>query len=184
MFTLDGLTGTLVDATKRYAISDPDVKRIEGEALAILRAISPDGTRSTAASGDVHGDNDHGIDPDRALVAASDLFHRVTAETHRPDRFDLGDHHTGPADHSYSRKAMRLAYCLKILAEAVSGGSKNEPEDRSIAREIHPPRQSPATEAHVPYFRGEAVNVVSGSDLETAARDIANEIRELDQLGS
>ena len=183
MFTVPGLANMLVDATKRYASSDSDVRNIEQEILAILRAISPGHGADRTIREDARREIDHPADPPDALSRAVDLFHHLTDEPRQPDLSDPTTRISPEPEYSHSRKAMRLAYCVKILAEAASGIGTPGLDERTYAREIHPPRHAPASSAPPPYQEGEIANAIPGSDLESPARDIENEIRELDRLG-
>jgi hypothetical protein len=178
MFTIPALASALVEATKRYAITDADVQKIQPAINAILKAISP-GCDSDSEHAGVKPESDRLPDLHHALSSAVELFHRLTDEPRQPDISDANAEH----EISHSRKAMRLAYCVKILAEAASGDCTTGTDDRTFAREIHPPRHSPATAAPVPYQLGEAANAIPGADLETVARDIENEIHEMNRLG-
>jgi hypothetical protein len=183
MFTVPGLANVLLDATKRYAISDPDVQNIEQEIFAILRAISPGCGADLRTSGDARHATTSRADPPDALSRALDLFHRLTDEPRQPELSAIATQVSPDTAGSHSRRAMRLAYCVKILAEAAPGNETPGTDERTFAREIHPPRHAPASTAPLPYQQGEIANAIPGSDLESVARDIENEIRELDRLG-
>jgi hypothetical protein len=183
MFTISGLANILVDATQRYAISDSDVQNIEQEILAILRAISPGCGADLPTSGEASYETARPADSTDALSRAVDLFHRLTDEPRQPELSGLTTPVSLDAASSHSRRAMRLAYCVKILAEAAPGNGTPGSDERMLVREVHPPRHAPASAVPLPYQQGEIANAVPGSDLESVARDIENEIRELDRLG-
>ena len=183
MFTISGLANILVDATQRYAISDSDVQNIEQEILAILRAISPGCGADLPTSGEGRYETARVADPPAALSRAVDLFHRLTDEPRQPELSGFTTQVSPDAARSHSRRAMRLAYCVKILAEAAAGNGTPGTDEQTFAREVHPPRHAPASAVPLPYQQGEIANAIPGSDLESVARDIENEIRELDRLG-
>ena len=183
MFTVHGLANVLLDATQRYAISDSDVQNIEQEIRAILRAISPGCGADLPASGGGRYETARLTDSTDALSRAVDLFHRLTDEPRQPELSGFTTQVSPDAAASHSRRAMRLAYCVKILAEAAPGNGTPGTDERTFAREVHPARHAPASTVPLPYQQGEIANAIPGSDLESVARDIENEIRELDRLG-
>jgi hypothetical protein len=80
--------------------------------------------------------------------------------------------------HTTARKAQRLCYAVKVLAELAQQQGGREPAPGMITRDVTPARKLPAAQAEVPHEEGMNARAMT-PDTESMLRDIAENLEDV-----
>lgn len=179
MRSLESLSKCVARAIEQYAGSDSDVERIQKELFVILNAISPNAAPNPYHTADLYELIRlrclFGSPPDYPEGART-VFRKMTGPR-EPSTFGFQLH---ASKQHWSRKAARLSYLVRILAEyalELPGVGETSPQN------VQPPRRSPATVAQEPFQEARLSHAVTTTwDLASLNREIDSELEELNLL--